>query len=569
MRNFERRIRNFIRRFQANRREGKWLQKHGRLSEQKRAQALAEISTFAYKPLISVIVPVYNVEEKWLRLCVQSVSKQIYSNWELCIADDCSTAPHIRPFLEKIAAVDDRIKVIFRAENGHISAASNSALELAAGEFIVLLDNDDELSEDALFYLIKEINRFPSADLIYSDEDKIDEKGHRFAPTFKPDWAQDLFYSLNFLNHLSAFRTEIVRKIGGFRLGFEGSQDYDLVLRFIEQIPDNHIRHIPRVLYHWRAIRGSVALGGGEKQYAHERARHAICEHLERTGKDAEVSSGPYDFHRVRYKLSSSPPKVSIIADAKDNSALTDRFFRSFVDETSYPNLEIILISETDEALRYKNLPDFRVVTCELKTKAGRLNFAALQSTGEIICFVDAGLMPLHQDWLAELADFACQSEIGAVGGKVVDLNDRVLHGGMVIGVSDIAGTAHKGFNRNDDGNLVRNRVIGNYSAVSASCMMIRREVFEAVGGFDAKNLPNALFDVDLCLRLRELKYRIVFTPYAELKRAGEKSRVVSQQTPSPEEVSVFRERWQNYANQDPFYNPNFSKKDASFSVDI
>src|SRR5215213_2402536 len=278
----------------------RWLQLHGSPSEQQRSEMRSRTNEFASRPLISVLLPVYNVDEKWLRLCIDSVLSQIYENWELCIADDHSSRPHVHRVLDEYAARDQRVKVIYRSENGHISAASNSALALAKGDFVVLLDHDDQLSPDALFWVANELNVFPETAMIYSDEDMIDTRGQRSQPKFKPDFSHDLLYSLNLVTHLSAYKTELVRSIGGFRTGFDGSQDYDLALRIVEQIGDHQIRHIPRVLYYWRAIAGSVALSSDEKPYAHERARAAIREHFERTGKAARVTRGLSQFHRVQ-----------------------------------------------------------------------------------------------------------------------------------------------------------------------------------------------------------------------------------------------------------------------------
>jgi O-antigen biosynthesis protein len=266
------RLREIARRRREERNYRRWIDIN-QITEKTRAEIRNQIAAFAHKPLISIILPVYSVEEKWLRLCIESVLRQLYENWELCIADDKSPGAHVRRILEEYAARDNRVKVVFRETNGHISAASNSALELAAGEFCLLLDHDDELTEDALFYVAKELNEFPETAFVYSDEDMIDERGQRFYPKFKPDFSRDFFYSLNLITHLSAYRTEILRKIGGFRVGLEGSQDYDLALRFIEETGENRVRHIPKILYHWRAITGSVALSSDEKPYAHERAR--------------------------------------------------------------------------------------------------------------------------------------------------------------------------------------------------------------------------------------------------------------------------------------------------------
>ena len=225
----------------------RWLKAFGNLSKKDRLLLREEREKFALQPLISVILPVYNIEEKWLRLCLESVINQVYENWELCVADDCSTKPHVRRVLKEYATRDARIKIVFRPENNHISAASNSALEMASGEFAALLDHDDELSADALFYIVKEINDFPETDFIYSDEDMIDRKGKRFDPKFKPDFSLDFLYSLNYLTHFAVYRTALLRESGGFRIGFEGSQDYDLALRIVEKIGADRIRHVPQI----------------------------------------------------------------------------------------------------------------------------------------------------------------------------------------------------------------------------------------------------------------------------------------------------------------------------------
>lgn len=532
-----------------------WL-KSNELNEQKRAEIRAEIESFSAKPLISVVMPVYNVEEKWLRFCIESVLEQIYENWEFCIADDASPSPHIRQILEEYAAKDTRIKVVFREENGHISAASNSALEIATGEFCVLLDHDDELSADALFYVVKELNEFPETSFIYSDEDLIDINGKRFAPKFKPDFSRDLMYSLNLITHLSAYRTEILRKIGGFRIGAEGSQDYDLALRVIEEISETNIRHIPRILYHWRVIRGSVAYSLDEKPYAHERARDAIRAHLERCGKKAKVSEAIINLHRVQYELPENLPKVNLILSADSEKEIKD-----FIAETDYENLEVIAVSES-EITNYK----LQILS---KNKAESLNLAAAKADGEILCFADTNLKPLSKDWLKELVGFAIQTEIGAVGAKVSDEKSNVLHGGLIVGTDEIVSSAHKNLPRIVEGNFLRLQLINNFSAVSISAFCIRKNLFKEIGGFDAENLPNHFFDADFCLKLREKNYRIVFTPYAEFMEIDARKRLNSEENSDASEREYFAKRWREKLERDEFYNPNFSQKDARFSIKI
>jgi glycosyltransferase involved in cell wall biosynthesis len=435
------------------------------------------------------LLPVYNVEEKWLRQCIESVIGQLYGNWELCIADDCSPSPHIKRVLEEYAALDERIKIVFRPENGHISAASNSALELATGEFAALLDHDDELSEDALFYVVKEINEFPATDFIYSDEDMIDENGERYTPKFKPDFSRDFLYSVNYVTHLAVYRTSVLQKIGGFRIGLEGSQDYDLALRFIEQIPENHIRHIPRILYHWRAIQGSIALSGDEKPYAHERARTAIRQHLKRIGKQVMVEETVFNLHRVRYELPAKLPKVSLIFAADENLKFTEKAVENFIGQTDYANFEIAVIVKAETQFSKNesfSIPsNVKFIVCESNNEAEKLNFVVAQTDGEILCFADANLKPLAKDWLRELAGFAWQAEIGTVGAKILDPYESVLHGGLIFDdEKKIVAAAHRGHSRESGDNIGRLQLINNFSAVSVSCLVTRRGNFQIVWRF-------------------------------------------------------------------------------------
>jgi O-antigen biosynthesis protein len=495
-----------------SRRYQKWIASNS-LDESKRSEIRHQIKEFESQPKISIVMPVYNVDERWLRLCLDSVINQIYENWEFCIADDCSTKPHIRQILDEYQNADSRIKVVYREKNGHISAASNSALELATGEFTVLLDHDDELSEEALFYVAKELNDFPETSMIYSDEDMIDQAGRRFDPKFKPDWSPDLFLSLNMIVHLSAYKTEVLRSINGFEIGMEGSQDYDLALRVIEKISENQIRHIPRILYHWRAIPGSVALGAKEKIYAHERAREAIRRHLVRRNTNAKVSRGFDEFHRVKYP---------------------------FADHFSY-----------------------RLIAPE-KADAKDFNSIAKDSKEDVLIFVSPGIESVNNESFNELASHAVRSEIGAVGGRICNTNSIVINNGVLIGIKELIGFSHRGLPREFGGKMARNQVIQNFSAVSG-VLAIRRELFVSLGGFDEANVENQLFDVDLCLRLREKGFRIVFTPYAEFVQTNETETI----SPNSKEAKYFRERWKSVMENDPYFNPNLDKSREDYSVKL
>lgn len=521
------------------------------LTASDRKQISRRIENFSRKPLISVVMPVYNVKEKWLRLCIESVTKQIYPYWEFCIADDYSPSPHIRKVLEEYAAYDKRFKIIFRKTNGHISAASNSALELASGEFVVLLDHDDELHETALYHVAAELNADPQIDMIYSDEDMIDGNGRRYLPKFKPDWSPDLFYSLNLITHLSAYRTKVLREIDGFRPGTEGSQDYDLALRVTEQIPVEHIKHIPRVLYHWRAIEGSVALEPEEKPYAHARAKQAIREYFQRQGITANVTKGYSHLHRAVYEIPENTI-VSIILFGDNIPAI-----ENFPAMPGAGKVEIILIGR--EAKKTGRAAFIKA----RETVAESLNQAAAEARGEVLIFLDANVRPLNEIWLMELTRHALQKEIGAAGGKILNTDATIRNAGIILGMQGAIGFAHQGFPADVTGNFLRAMVINNFSAVSGA-FAVRREIFG--GGFDAKNFPNGLFEIDFCLRLREQGLRNVFTPYAEFLQTAESPTEKVLRRGSAE-VLYFKEKWKNILERDPYYNPNFSLAGETFSI--
>lgn len=549
-------LKKLVHKFSEHRKYQKYIRDFEYLTAEEHCQISSSIENFSHQPLISIVMPVYNVEEKWLRLCIESVIKQIYPRWEFCIADDASPSPRVREILEEYAAKDERFKIIFRETNGHISAASNSALQLASGEFTVLLDHDDELRETALYHVAKEINERPETEMIYSDEDVIDARGRRSAPKFKPDWSPDFFYSLNLITHLSAYKTEILRKIGGFRLGTEGSQDYDLALRVTEEISAENIRHIPRVLYHWRAIQGSVALNAGEKPYAHNRAKQAIQEHFEREKIKAKVTDGYLYLHRAVYEIPENT-FVSIVLFA-ENSARIEKILAENNDE----KIEIIAIGKAVK----KTLP-VKFVKAR-KTIAESLNRAAAEAKGDVLIFLDADVKPLNKNWLKELASLALQKEIGAVGGKILNADATIRNAGIILGARGAIGFAHRGYPADALGNFLRLALINNFSAV-AGAFAARRELFEKLCGFDSEKFPNGLFEIDFCLRLlREQDLRNVFTPYAEFLQTTESPTEKVLRMKSAE-VSRFKEKWKGVLEKDPFYNPNFSLDDETFSIQI
>lgn len=550
-----------------------WILQYDSLTERDRAAIRRRLEALPYQPLISVVMPTYNPPEVFLRKAIESIQAQLYTNWELCIADDASREPHVQRVLEEYARKDPRVRYVVRAENGHISAASNSALEMAQGEFVLLMDHDDELPEHAAYMVVEELNAHPDADIIYSDEDKIDPEGKRFDAYFKSDWNPDLFYSHNLISHLGVYRTARLREIGGFRKGLEGSQDYDLALRVIERIPASHIRHIPMVLYHWRAIPGSTALGADQKSYAELAARKALQDHFDRLGHGSTIAPGPAGgLHHASHALPERPPRVSIIIPTRDGVDLLRRCIESIERKTSYPDFELIIVDNqsTDaRALAYfEELAGrgVRVLKYDAPFNYSAINnLAAREARGELLAFLNNDLEVITPEWLSEMASHALRSEVGAVGAKLYYPDDRVQHAGIVLGMGGhgIAGTPHQGLERTSLGYFGKAGLLQDFSAVTAACLVMRRSVFEAVGGFDAENLPVAYNDIDLCLRVGEQGLRIVWTPYAELYHYESATRG-PEDTPEKKarfqrEVAYMKQRWSSLLARDPFYSPNLT----------
>lgn len=541
-----------------------------------------EIQNFKYQPKISILMPVYNVEQKWLEKCIQSVQNQFYSNWELCMADDCSTDRSVRSTLEKYEASDERIKVVFRDENGHISRATNSALEIATGEFVALLDNDDELAPIAFYEVVKALNENPELDLIYSDEDKIDTEGNRFDPAFKPDWSPDLLLGTNYISHLGIYRRTIMNEIGGFRPGFEGSQDYDLVLRFTEQTTARRIHHIPKILYYWRILPTSTASNQSTKGYAFEAGLKAVQEALVRRGIKGTVhhaaGNGLYD---VDYAILSED-LVSIIIPTRDGYDDMLRCLNSIVEKTTYQNYEIIVADNgsTDERMEklYANYKEhlgacFRVESIDIPFNYSRINnLAAQKAKGKYLLFLNNDTEVITPDWITKMVSFAQFERIGIVGAKLYYPNQTIQHAGVIVGLGGAAGHCHHTYPKGDFGYFGKLEINVNYLAVTAACCMIRKADFEQLGGFEEK-LTVAFNDVDLCLREYEAGHDNVWLHGVELYHYESQSRGY-ENTPEKQErfnneTNFIESRWTKYIENDPFYNPNLSRVGGHFGIRI
>jgi glycosyltransferase involved in cell wall biosynthesis len=529
-------------------------------------------------PTFSILLPVFQTPERWLRRCLDSVLQQAYGEWELCVVDDASTAPHVRRVLEEYAARDARIRVAFRSDNGHIVAASNDALSMARGEYVGLLDHDDELRPHALLEMAEALAADPGLALLYSDEDKIDEHGRRFEPYFKPDWNPDLLLGQNYVCHFSVIRADLVREAGGFRAGFEGSQDHDLILRCARTLSPQQVRHIPKVLYHWRAIPGSTALHRDAKDYAAAAGARAVAEHLRDGGSEARVELLEQGHYRVHWPVPRPPPLVSLIVPTRDRPELLRTCIESLLSRTRYPDFEILVVDNqtTDpEALAY--LDDLRrherVVVLDYDAPfnySAINNWAAARARGSVLALVNNDIEVISPDWLDEMVGQAMRAGVGAVGAMLYYPDDRIQHAGVILGLGGIANHAYVGEPAGIPGHGGRARVAQAMSAVTGACLVVRKDHYQQVGGLDER-LQVAFNDIDFCLRLGEAGYRNVWTPFATLYHHESASRGSDESGEKRErflrEIALMEQRWGRLLERDPAYNPNLTLTGKAFDL--
>ncbi len=556
-----------------------WLQSH-LPTESTLIQYRKEINGFSKQPLFSIIIPVYNPKPDHLRAAIESVQSQVYKNWELCLADDNSAGKEVKKIIKEYQKKDTRIKAVYRKETGHIASASNSALELATGDFVVLMDQDDLLTRDALYHNARVINMHSKVDLIYSDEDKVDENKHHYDPYFKPDWSPDNLLSKNYLGHLSVFRASIFRESGGWRSGFDGSQDHDLVLRFVEQT--DAIFHIPRILYHWRVHETSVAANDEAKPYAFIAAKKALTEALVRRGEPGEVNYlDGFRGYTIRYELKQKDEKVSIVIPTKDKADYLKKCIDSILNRSTYKNFEIIVVDNNSSSKEFFELMDlyradhpekFRCIRAEIPFNFSSLvNLGAKEATGKYLVLLNNDTEVITPDWLEGMIEQAQRPSIGVVGVKLMFANETIQHAGVVMGLGGVAGHVLVGEPRHGPGYFNYVNLTNNYCAVTAACIMIRKDLYDKVNGFD-EEFAVEYNDVDFCLRVKKRGYNNIYVPHVELYHYESISRGHPHATKESYnrhviEVDKLKERWIDYIENDPCYNPNLTLSAQNFSL--
>lgn len=527
---------------------------------------ILKVSPLEYEPTFSIIVPVYNVKREMLTACIESVQKQTYKKWQLCLVDDASTMPEVRETLSRYEGIDG-IKISYREENGHISRTTNDGLAMADGEFIGLLDCDDLLAPNALYEMAKKLNENPEYDFIYSDEDMLSEDGQRrYNPVFKTEWAPDTFMSVMYTNHFSVFRKSIADEIGGYRVGFEGSQDYDFVLRFTEKT--RHIGHVSKILYHWRSRAESVASNPETKMYAYEAAMKAKKEALSRRGLSGEVEYQSHIYQSRVFYQAEGHPKVSIIIPSKDNYSCIQTCLASIFEKTTYPNYEVVLIDNgSNEENKAKYTEICEKYHCSYYHQIMEFNFSqmcnigAKKAQGAYYLFLNDDTEVLVEDWLERMVGQASLAHTGAVGAKLYYPEEkRIQHIGIV---NRTEGPSHYYCGGREIMTDYKMQMDCNYSAVTGACLMLSRKKFEEIGGFDEK-LPVAYNDVDLCFKLVEHGYYNVIRNdvqlihYESVSRGSDMANTKKMERLKKERNALYQAH-PYFDGYDPFFSENMS----------
>ena len=533
---------------------------------------------FSYCPKISVVVPAYRTPEIFLRQMIESLEKQSYENWELVIGNASPEDETMARILKEYTGKDPRVKNVPIPENIGIAENTNAALAAAAGNFVGFMDHDDLLAPDALFEIAIRLEKDPSIDAFYTDEDKVrTDLSEYFQPHFKPDFNLDLLRSNNYICHFFVVRREIAEKTGGLRPEYNGAQDYDYIFRCTEMA--GKIVHIPRVLYHWRVHSASTADNPASKLYAYEAGKKAIEGNLARCGEEGTVTlRSDYGFYDVDYKLRGTP-LVSILIPNKDQADTLRTCLESIKKKCMYPSYEILIIenNSTEEATfsYYKELEAQGIRVLKYPKQGFNYsainNFAVREARGEYLLFLNNDVEIITPSWMEEMLQICQQDGVGITGAKLYYPDDTIQHAGVVVGLGGVAAHVLCKLPRDAEGYMGRLRCVQEISAVTAACMMVKTSVFKAVGGFD-EELKVAFNDIDLCMKVRKYGVKIVFTPYAELYHYESKSRGM-EDTPEKQlrfsrEVNCFRRKWEReLLKGDPYYNPNLTLNNTDCSL--
>lgn len=536
-------------------------------------ETFSEVKEYDYNPKISIVIPVYNCPIKYLKECLDSILNQTYQNFEICLCDDASTDPEVEKTLKEYEKKDERIKVVYSKVNGHISKATNNAIAVATGDFIAFMDNDDLLSPFAFNEVIKVLNEDKTADLIYSDEDKLDMKGRRCYPAFKPDFCPDTLLGNNYICHLVVVRKTLVDEVNGIREGYEGVQDHDFLIRLTE-ITSNVV-HIPKILYHWRMIPGSTAVTVENKGYVSENGIKMVKDTLKRRGLDGEVTIQPPG-STYRATLTNNNELISIIIPTRDRADLLETCLRSIYEKSSYKNFEIIVVDNNSEEAEtfklfeeYKKHDNFRVLRLECEFNYSYINNEAVKiSNGEYILFLNNDTEVINENWMEAMLGHARVDHIGAVGALLYYPDNTIQHAGVVVGAgSGVAGHVHLRLPMSKAFEVNSGRIPTNFSAVTAACLMVKKDKFIEVGMFNEKDLVVAFNDIDLCLKLIKKSYRNIVHPearlyhYESISRGSEdtKEKIVRFMS----EIDYMRTNHYDIIDRDPCYNINYSRVNA------
>ncbi|CAN5153607.1 N/A [soil metagenome] len=556
-----------------------WLKTYAHVFADRRARLAALFATRRIGPLISVITPVHDPDPAWIEAAIQSVVAQLNPNWELVLVDDGSRDPAVRAVLDRAEASDDRIRLIrYEAAQGVVDA-TNAGVQAATGVFVAFLDHDDLIAPDALALYALEIEAHPEAQLLFSDEDRLDGETPS-DPHFKTGWNAELMRAQNAVNHFCAVRRDLYLSVGGLRLGFEGSQDYDLVLRVVDEVGADAVRHLPFVLYRWRRDRRSMSESDPSRSAA--AGRRAVQEHLARTGVTGAVEAHGIapTWHRVRYALRDPMPKVSVLVPTRDCAELTAQCASGVLERTDYPDLELIIIDngsvEPQTAALFERLaadPRVTVLRDDRPFNFSALNNAAARAaSGEVLVLMNNDVEALDPDWLTEMVAQVMRPDVGAVGAKLFYPDGCIQHAGVLLGVrTGVGDHLHIGEPGDTLGYMGRAAVPQEVSAVTGACLAIRKATYEALGGMDEVNLTVAFNDVDLCLRVWEAGLKVIWTPYAKLLHHESASRGSDQDADKIDrarrEVDWMQTRWRTAIDGERHYNPNFTLDTATFDL--